>query len=66
MKCVRVGRSQRRVRVEGRQCHDWMAVDLGKLSPPYQITSLKHVHYRAVVTLSFIGNISYQFEFGHG
>lgn len=27
---MRVGRKQRRVRVEGRDSEDWMAVDLGK------------------------------------
>ena len=30
MKYVRVGRLNRRVRVEGRNSNDWMAVDLGK------------------------------------
>ena len=29
MKSVRVGRSNRRIRVEGEDCEDWMAVDMG-------------------------------------
>ena len=30
MKSVRVGRNNRRLRVEGQDCDDWMAVDMGE------------------------------------
>ena len=30
MKSVRVGRNNRRIRIEGEDCDDWMAVEMGK------------------------------------
>lgn len=30
LKQVKIGPTRRRIRVEGRTCHDWMAMDIGK------------------------------------
>ncbi len=35
---VRLGKERRKIRVEGRDSDDWMAVDLGNYSVPLEIS----------------------------
>ena len=38
MKSVRVGRNNRRIRVEGEHNDDWMAVEMGQLNVTVHVT----------------------------